>query len=398
MKSVRFSFSCVSLLALFSSCTLSEIGGEIKSKVVQGSDYLIEKSKVAYEYSKEAVGLEQAGPADPKDSNILFLKGKKGAGKGKLIVLVSGDEEYRTEESMPMLAKILAEKHGFTCKVLFSWDKSGKYIDPDNHEGVRGWHYLDNADLMIIGTRFRVPSTEDAKHITKFLNDGKPVIGIRTSTHAFKWLSDRSFGGKITFKDFGPKVLGEGWVSHHGKHKIEGARGVIEAANANHPVLRGVNDVFGPSDVYGINALTAKDTILMRGQVTANLNPRSKAVPKKNNPMQPLAWLHPYVSPSGSKGTSFCTTMGASVDLASEDLRRLIVNASYHLTGLDVPTKADVSYVDPFYPSFYGFTKDKKNYWMKLDMQPSDYGLGKSPSAADPTGSPTWPFRPISKK
>ena len=52
--------------------------------------------------------------------------------------------------------------------------------------------------------------------------------------------------------------------------------------------------------------------------------------------------------------------MGASVDLASEDLRRLIVNASYHLTGLDVPTKADVSYVDPFYPSFYGFTKDEK--------------------------------------
>ena len=158
-------------MALFSSCTLSEISGEIKKKVVQGSDYLIEKSKVAYEYSKEAVGLEEAGPPDPKDSDILFLKGKKGPGKGKLIVLVSGDEEYRTEESMPMLAKILAEKHGFTCKVLFSWDKSGKYIDPDNHEGVRGWHYLDNADLMIIGTRFRVPSNEEAKHITKFIND-----------------------------------------------------------------------------------------------------------------------------------------------------------------------------------------------------------------------------------
>ena len=333
------------------------------------------------------------GSSGDGDSFVLSLEGQEGPGQGKLVVLVSGDEEYRTEESMPMLAKILAKKHGFTCKVLFSWDEGGNYIDPDNHKGVRGWNHLDNADLMIIGTRFRDPSVEDAKHVTRYLNAGKPVIGIRTSTHAFKWLSDRSFGGKITFKDFGPKVMGEGWVSHHGKHKVEGARGIIESSNANHPILRGVKDVFGPSDVYGINALTAKDTILLRGQVTANLDPSSKPVASKNNPMQPLAWLHPYRSPNGTQGTSFCTTMGGSVDLVSEDLRRLIINACYHLSGLDVPSNADVAYVDPFYPSFFGFLKDKKNYWRNMDMQPKDYGLGKSPHAEDPSGTPDWKFR-----
>jgi len=196
------------------------------------------------------------------DPYILHLEGKDGPGNGKTVVLVSGDEEYRTEESMPMLAKILAEKHGFTCKVLFSWDEGGAYIDPDNHQGVRGWHHLNSADLMIIGTRFRVPSLEDAKHITQFLNASKPVIGIRTSTHAFKWLDDRTFGGKISFKDFGPKILGEGWVSHHGKHKYEGARGVIESANADHPILNSVKDVFGPTDVYGIRALTKNLNLL----------------------------------------------------------------------------------------------------------------------------------------
>jgi hypothetical protein len=383
-----------SFLLFFSSCSLTEIGSAIKSKAIEGSDYIIDKSKGAYEYSKAALGVEE----EPDDPKILSLKGKKGPGKGKTVVLVSGDEEYRTEESMPMLAKILAEKHGFTCKVLFSWDSTGTYIDPDNHKGVRGWHYLDNADLMIIGTRFRDPSEEDAKHITKFLDDGKPVIGIRTSTHGFKWLNDRSFGNKITFKEFGPKIMGEGWVSHHGKHKIQGARGVVELANANHPILRSVKDVFGPSDVYGINALTANDTILLRGQVTENLNPKSKPVRNKNKPMQPLAWLHPYDSPSGTKGMTFCTTMGASVDLVSDDLRRLIVNATYHLTGLDVPAKADVDYVDPFYPSFYGFLKDKKDYWKNKDMQPADYGLGQVPTAVDPKGTPTWPFRPIPGK
>ena len=329
---------------------------------------------------------------------ILHLEGKEGPGNGKTLVLVSGDEEYRTEESMPMLAKILAEKHGFTCKVLFSWNEEGNYIDPDNHTGVRGWHHLNSADLMIIGTRFRVPSKEDAKHITQFLNDGKPVIGIRTSTHAFKWLDDRSFGGKISFKDFGPKVMGEGWVSHHGDHKKQGARGVIESGNANHPILRGVEDVFGPSDVYGVKRLTEEDTVLLRGQVTENLNPDSKPVAAKNNPMQALAWLHPYTSPNGSKGVTLCTTMGASVDLVSEDLRRLLVNGVYHLTGLEVPSHADVAYVDPFYPSFYGFLKNKKDYWKEQDMQPADYGLGEVPTAEDPSGTPNWPFRPLYKK
>ena len=89
--------------------------------------------------------------------------------------------------------------------------------------------------------------------------------------------------------------------------------------------------------------------------------------------------------------------MGASVDLVSEDLRRLVVNACYHLTGLEVPKKADVDYVDPFYPSFYGFIRDK-NFWPGQDMQPADYGLGKTPQAPEPKGSPNWPWRDSPKK
>ena len=325
-----------------------------------------------------------------KHHEILHLLGNDEPGKDKTIVLVAGDEEYRTEESMPMLAKILSQKHGFECKVLFPWDKTGKYIDPNNQEGVRGWHHLKDADLMIIGTRFRRPNSDDAKYITDFLNEGKPVIGIRTSTHAFT--GNGNFGGKISYGQFGPLVMGEGWVNHHGKHKGEGARGIVEAKNAAHPILNGVTDVFGPSDVYGIRRLTEKDTIPMRGAVTATLDPNSSFVDAKNDPMQPLAWIHPYTAPNGKAGRTFCTTMGASVDLVSEDLRRMLINAAYFLTGKDVPANADVTYVDPFYPSFYGFIRDKE-HWPSLDMQPQDYGLGKSPSAPEPKGSPKWEHR-----
>ena len=93
-------------------------------------------------------------------SHVLKYAGKEGPGKGRHIVLVAGDEEYRSEEAMPMLGKILSQKHGFDCTVVFPWDAEGKYIDPNNQQGLRGLASLKNADLMLIGTRFRRPSEE----------------------------------------------------------------------------------------------------------------------------------------------------------------------------------------------------------------------------------------------
>lgn len=316
---------------------------------------------------------------------------------GKHVVLVAGDEEYRTEESMPMLAKILSQKHGYKCTVVFSLGPDGaSYIDANNSAGLRGLSALDAADLMIIGTRFRNPSDSEAQHVTSFLNAGKPVIGIRTATHAFK--GKGSFGG-LAFDDFGLKVLGETWVSHHGQHKRQGARSMVEGSQAAHAILRGVNEIFAPSDVYGVIHLNPADQILLRAAVTESLDPKSPNIEgPKNSPMQPFAWIHEYQRPNGAGvGKSFCTTGGASVDLVDEDLRRLIVNAAYYLTGREVPEKADVSYVDPYYPSFYGFINDKE-YWKKANLKPDDFGLGKTPHMPDPTGSPSWPFRDTPQK
>src|ERR1700756_3196854 len=79
--------------------------------------------------------------------------GGEGAGKGKHIVLVSGDEEYRSEEGLPQLAKILSKHHGFQCTVLFAIDKDGT-INPNVTTNIPGLEALDSADLMIIQTRF----------------------------------------------------------------------------------------------------------------------------------------------------------------------------------------------------------------------------------------------------
>lgn len=335
------------------------------------------------------------------DGSSLHFAGKEGPGKGKKIVFMAGDEEYRSEESLPMLAKILSQKHGFDTTVLFSIDPEKGFIDPNQPSNIPGTETLADADLLIIALRFRDLPPAQTAPITAFLNAGKPVIGLRTSTHAF---AGKMADGGWTYGDwqkggFGLKILGETWVAHHGAHKKEGARGIIDEANASHPVLRGVKDVFAASDVYTVKNLTGNETILMRGAVTETLDPASKPVAgAKNELLQALAWIREYTAPNGStKGQAFCTTAGAAVDLVSEDLRRLIINASYHLTGLEVPEKADAALVDPFYPSFFGFIKDPA-YWPGRNLKPADFDLGKSPAAVDPEGSPTWPFREMGPK
>ncbi len=306
------------------------------------------------------------------------------------VVLVAGDEEYRSEETMPMLGKILSQKHGFKCTVVFSLSKDGSYIDPNHSAGLKGLAALDDADLMIIGTRFRQPGEEEAAHLTKFMDAGKPIIGIRTATHAFNGKGD--FGGKIGFGEWGRKILGEQWVNHHGHHKVQGARGVKQTEFVDHPIFNAVEEIFAYSDVYGVVHLTDDDKILMRAAVTESLQPDSKNIDgEKNDPMQPFVWLHTYESPADKTGSSMCTTAGASVDMTNESLRRLIVNGVYFLTGHDVPEKADVDYVDPYHPSFYGFINDGA-YWQEADLQPSDFALGKSPKMPDPKGTPQWQF------
>ncbi|HTO03006.1 MAG TPA: ThuA domain-containing protein, partial [Opitutus sp.] len=233
---------------------------------------------------------------------------------------------------------------------------------------------LARADVMIIAARFRQLPPDQLRWVANYVKAGKPVIGIRTATHAFTGEAETD---GLKWKDFGLIVLGETWVNHHGKHKVEGARAVIEPANANHPVLRGVKDIFGPSDVYGVVHLNPEAKIVLRGEVTASLDPKSPAVSgKQNSPMMPMAWLREYQVPGGSRGRAFCSTIGAAVDLLSEDLRRLLVNAVYDFSGKTVPAKADVTFVDPFEPSFYGFLDTEA--WTSRAIKPAEFGLGKA--------------------
>ena len=114
----------------------------------------------------------------------LVFEGSDGPGKGKHVVLVSGDEEYRSEEALPQLAKILATRHGFKCTVLFAIGKDGT-IDPNRNDNIPGLEALRSADLMIIATRFRNLPDDQMKEVVDYVESGRPIIGMRTATHAF---------------------------------------------------------------------------------------------------------------------------------------------------------------------------------------------------------------------
>lgn len=337
-------------------------------------------------------------------TNHLTMEGPEGPGKGKHLVFLSGDEEYRSEEAMPMMAQVMA-KHGFRCTVLFSLNPDGT-VNPDNGANLAYSEALDSADAIIMSLRFRKWDDASMMRFEKAIQRGIPIIALRTSTHAFNFPADSKWA-KYSYnakketgweKGFGRQVLGETWVNHHGKHKKEGTRSVIEAANKAHPILNGVGTIFGDSDVYGASPL-APATILLRGQVTQTLDPKSLPVEgEKNNPMQPLAWTREFTHANGKKSKVFTTTMGAATDLADEDLRRLVGNAAFWGLGLDVPAKLDVETPGPYNPSPYSF----KAY--KVGLKPADFLLGaanfaKAPAAnAKPTPKPQPAPKPKPKK
>src|SRR2546429_8421604 len=98
---------------------------------------------------------------------------KDGPGKCKHIVFLSGDEEYRSEEGLPMLAKILSQRHGFKCTVLFAIDKDG-FINPNTKDSLPGAEALDNADAIVMLTRFRAWPDDAMKHFADAYLAGKP--------------------------------------------------------------------------------------------------------------------------------------------------------------------------------------------------------------------------------
>jgi len=109
----------------------------------------------------------------------------QGEANGKHIVLIAGDEEYRSEEAMPMMGEVLA-RHGFKCTVLFSLADDGKTVDPNKQTSLSNPQALDSADMVFLNIRFRNWPDETMDKFQAAMERGAAVMALRTTTHAFK--------------------------------------------------------------------------------------------------------------------------------------------------------------------------------------------------------------------
>ena len=321
-------------------------------------------------------------PMQTGDTSISYAP-KSGPGNGRHVVLLAGDEEYRSEEALPMLAKILSQRHGFKTTVLFSVDPDGT-INPKASASLSNPEALDTADAIVMLLRFRSWSDADMARFDKRLRAGVPIVALRTSTHAFNNLPKGGAWETWNYNNaggFGKRVLGETWLTHWGRHKVEATRGAIEPAQREHPILRGITDIFGDTDVYEAYP-PADATVLVRGLVLQTLSPESppatytkRRVTDKheqgvNEPPMPVVWTRLNKNDNGTTNKILTSTMGSATDLENEGLRRLIVNGVYWGLGLEVPSRADVTIVDEYTPSFYGFDGFRKG------LRASDFALG----------------------
>jgi len=306
--------------------------------------------------------------------------GFDGPGNGKHIVLIAADDEYRSEESLPQLGKILAVRHGFKCTVLFAIDPETGVIDPETQDHIPGLESLETADLMILFLRFRELPDAQMKRIIDYTNSGRPIVALRTSTHPFfyrerpdspyaKW----SWNSRDPRGGYGREVLGETWVNHYGEHNVQSTRGWPAEGRETDPILRGIAEIWGPSDVYGIRELSGDSRPLLMGQTLVGMHPSDEPAPDKE--LVPVAWTKSYTGTSGVSARVFTTTMGHSYDFKNEGFRRLLVNGVYWCLGMEdaIPEKADVRYVGTYDPSDIGFGTHKRG------VMPEEHALKMGP-------------------
>ncbi len=325
------------------------------------------------------------GTGFAEEMKWVTYEGGDGAGQGKQIVLLAGDEEYRSEETMPMLGQILSQHHGFKSTVLFASDPDEGYIDPNNSDNIPGMSAIQTADLIIMSWRFRNP-TDGMEYFDAHIRAGKPIIGLRTSTHAFN-----GFHGKYAKYNnghegpewkggFGREILGEKWISHHGHHGHEATRGVLTPAGKKHVILTGVdaNTIWGPSDVYGVRLpLPGNSEPLVLGKVLDGMEVDSAPTGgKQNDPMMPVCWTKTYWGEKGEVGRVFTTTMGASQDFVEPGLRRVVVNAAFWALDMADAIRPDlrIDFVTEFEPTPFGFHRES-GYWKEKGLHPSDFAL-----------------------
>ena len=212
------------------------------------------------------------------------------------------DDEYRTEVSLP----------AFASAHLTNDFRVSYVLSPEGHrDELPGINVLSTADILVVSARRRVLPKAQLDAIRKYVAEGKPVVGLRTASHAFSPKPGESPpAGHDAWPDFDPDILGGHYHGHHG----DGPNVIVKAAPSDrpHPILAGVDPakIVGHGSLYKVSPLSKTATPLLIGTI-----PGQGA--------EPVAW----VNAPETKGRVFYTSLGQIEDFASKDFQRMMKNA-----------------------------------------------------------------------
>lgn len=241
------------------------------------------------------------------------------------VVFITGDCEYRSEVSMPMIAKILEGRHGMKCSVCFAKNEKGELVTK-YLKNIDGLEAVKSADLVVMFTRYRQLPDDQLKIIIDYANSGKPIIGLRTTTHAFRYES----APNNQYNDgFGKEVFGQKWISHHGHDSSTN----VTVTDFDHPIMRGLEPKFHcRSWLYHVTPLIGECHPLAIGDAVKGEKETDKTFGQQN----PVAWTKMHKG-----GRVFFTTLGHPQDFENVNVRRLLVNGIYWALGMEgrIPEK-----------------------------------------------------------
>lgn len=333
------------------------LGGSMKLKVVAGQGHNMWsgwfESDALVEFVLSHLSPIENPPTISENPQWLTFPGGDGPGNGKQIVLIAAEQEYRSEQSMPMLAKILAEHHGFDCTVLFSVNEQGQvdptlpapFKDKSKRHNIPGLEHLAQADCVIWMSRFMQLPDEQLQQFHNYFDSGKPLIALRTANHGF-WGGTQYFknGQQVSLRE----LLGGSFMGHHGGWHRESTQGIVVDQQKTHPILTGVEKIWGTSDVYRCHDDEAPFpddcTALILGQPLQSLSP--DAPPNLDKQPLPIAWIKNWTGNQGKESRIFHFTMGSAKDFQNAGVRKLTVNAVYWGLEMEPLIRAQAK-VDP---------------------------------------------------
>jgi hypothetical protein len=313
----------------------------------------------------------QANDTHPVPESDLWLtyKGGDGPGKGKHVVLLAAEQEYRAEQALPMLARTLSKHHGFDCTVLFLTNEDGlvdvtepsPVKEKDKYNRVPGMEHLAKADAFIWMSRFLKLTDEDADHLYNYFDSGKPIIALRTANHGLRGTKPYVVNGEnVRLGD----MLGGAFMKHHDGWKREATLGIVIDAQKRHPILTGIgeNYVWGTTDVYRCHKedhVPADCTALLMGQPMKTLE--RDAPPNTDKVPLPIAWTKTWTGNNGKASPILHFTMGSAKDFENEGVRRVTINGLYWGLGMadQIESDSEMSIVGEYKPLKDGFNYEK---------------------------------------